>query len=100
MIFSQYQYSFLLNKRSIFWIKRVVFFWFQVARALVEGDVVEDEDDDDEIGKGSGSDESMMMEATDEASVVKKYRVRASYKKQLMLSEWMEVRTAQYSLVQ
>ena len=66
----------------------------------MEGDVVEDEDDDDEIGKGSGSDESMMMEATDEASVVKKYRVRASYKKQLMLSEWMEVRTAQYSLVQ
>jgi len=63
----------------------------EVARALVEGDVVEDEDDDDEIGKGSGSDESMMMEATDEASVVKKYRVRASYKKQLMLSEWMEV---------
>ena len=65
----------------------------------MEGDVVEDEDDDDEIGKGSGSDESMMMEATDEASVVKKYRVRASYKKQLMLSEWMEVRTAraQYS---
>ena len=73
----------------------VGFFWLQVARALVEGDVVEDEDDDDEIGKGSGSDESMMMEATDEASVVKKYRVRASYKKQLMLSEWMEVRTAQ-----
>ena len=71
-----------------------LFFVLQVARALVEGDVVEDEDDDDEIGKGSGSDESMMMEATDEASVVKKYRVRASYKKQLMLSEWMEVRTA------
>jgi len=55
-----------------------------VARALVDGDV--EESDDDEAG--GASDEA--MEATDEATIVRKYRVRASYKKQLMLSEWME----------
>jgi len=47
-----------------------------VARALVDGDVEESDEEE--------------MEATDEASIVRKYRVRASYKKQLMLSEWME----------
>ena len=50
-----------------------------VARALVEGDLEGDSDEEED------------MEAIDEEAVIKKYRIRKSYKKHLMLSEWMEV---------
>jgi len=51
----------------------------EVARRLVDGDIERDSDTEED------------MEAMDEDSIVRRYRVRASYKKQLMLSEWMEV---------
>jgi len=57
-----------------------------VARALVTGENMDDDDndtDDEEENK-----EAMDTTTTAEA-IAKKYRIRKSYKKQLMLSEWM-----------
>ena len=55
-----------------------------VARALVIGDLEDDSDDAEET-----TEESMDTNATQEY-YYRKIRVRKSYKKQLMLSEWLE----------
>ena len=54
-----------------------------VARALIHGELDEDSDDDYE-----NTEESMDTSATTEF-YNRKFRVRKSYKKQLMLSEWL-----------
>ena len=54
-----------------------------VARALIDGELDEDSDDDYE-----NTEESMDTSATTEF-YNRKLRVRKSYKKQLMLSEWL-----------
>ena len=53
-----------------------------VARALIAGQLEEDSEDEDDI------DESMDINDSG-AYYEKKYRIRKSYKKQLMLSEWL-----------